>query len=151
MKTIHPLLKARKAVGLWADCVAGLPTIFLIDLKSTIFFFLIYYIYLWTCWGARVEIRRQPAGVDFLLPPRGPQGSNGESQAWWQAHLPIKPLCLQSSVSFADSRLLTFSGSSSGRSLRPYPFYSFPMSGPAQSPNLSLCILSLPNASALCF
>lgn len=142
MRTIHPLLKARRAVG----GLCGWVTIFLIDLKRTVFIYLL--LYVCACWGAQVEIRRrQLTGLDFLLPPRGPQGSKRGSQAWQQAHLPIKPLCLRSSVSeFADPRLALAPGDP--RDL----IHSNLSPRVAQlSPDLSLCILGLPNASGLGF
>lgn len=62
----------------------------------------------------------QLSGVDFLLPPQVPRGRDLEG-----VRLGGKRIYLfESSVLFADSRLLTLSGSSSRRSQRPYPFYS---------------------------
>ena len=102
-------------MGPWGDCVAGSPTIFLIDLKKTVFvFYFITFIYVhvgvleWRSKDNLLEL------IFFFLPE--PRGSNRESQAWWQGHLPIKSLCLRSTVLFVDSRLLTLSGS--GRSQR---------------------------------
>lgn len=57
------------------------------------FFFkkIVTFIYLCAAGGARVEIRRQLEGIDFLLPPRGFPGSSQGCQAWLQGRLSIEP------------------------------------------------------------
>lgn len=62
------------------------------------FFKFVTFIYLCAAGGARVEIRRQLEGIDFLLPPRGFPESSWGCQAWLQGSLPIEssefcPVC----------------------------------------------------------
>lgn len=53
--------------------LCGWVTIFLIDLKRTVFIYLL--LYVCACWGAQVEIRRrQLTGLDFSFLHEGPWG-----------------------------------------------------------------------------